>query len=180
MNLTPIQEAQLLVQYTPKLLRMVSNFCAAADFRQRHRDDLTQEAKIAFLLHLRSMNDMNEIHLCRKPVLRAMYNFMEAVAPVHIPHNVFYKEIADVAVVPVNTDHETEAFMPSTPANEINAICEANDFIHLLDPKEQQLLSLRDQGYSNREIVGILQFNNEWQVGRRIKSIQNRYVRYAM
>ena len=180
MNLTPIQEAQLLMQYTPKLLRMVSNFCAAADFRLRHRDDLTQEAKIAFLLHLRSMNDMNEIHLCRKPVLRAMYNFMEAIAPVHIPHNTFYKEIADISVVPVNNERDTEALMPSTPANEICAICEANDFIHLLDPREQQLLNLRDQGYSNREIVDILHFNNEWQVGRRIKSIQRQYARYAM
>lgn len=180
MNLTPIQEAHLLMQYTPKLLRMVSNFCAAADFRQRHRDDLTQEAKIAFLLHLRSMNDMNEIHLCRKPVLRAMYSFMETIAPVHIPHNTFYKEIADITVVPVNNEHDTEALMPSTPANEICAICEANDFIHLLEPKEQQLLSLRDQGYSNREIVDILHFNNEWQVGRRIKSIQRQYARYAM
>ena len=105
---------------------------------------------------------------------------MEAVAPVHIPHNAFYKEIADITVVPVNNERETEVLMPSTPANEICAICEANAFVHQLDPKEQQLLSLRDQGYSNREIVGILQFNNEWQVGRRIKAIQNRYVRYAM
>lgn len=180
MNLTTDQEAQLLMQYMPKLLKMVSNFCAAADFRLRYKEDLQQEAKMAFVMHLRHMNSMNEIHLCRKPVLRAMYNFMESVAPLHIPHHAFYKEISEISIVPMNSEQEKELFMPSTHANEICAVCEANDFLSKLEPREQMLLKLREHGYSNREIVSLLHYQSEWQVGRRIKGIQRQYAQYAI
>ena len=180
MILAPEQETALLRQYSPMIRSLVNSFCRNIEVRMRHRDDLLQEANIAFLEHLRRMNNMGELQLCRSAIRRAMYNYMESVSPVHIPHNRFYQELPNISVVPMNFSSEQELFMSATQPCETEAHCVVSDFLHLLEPKEQQLLNLRACGYTNREIVRMLGYSSEWQVGRKLKIIQRQYADYAV
>ena len=168
------EEAELLQQYTPLLRKLVNHFCIRMDARDDIKEDLIQEASLAFITHIRRMDSLDQAGRCRTPVQRAMFNFLELMSPVHIPHYCYYTECRNISVVPIATDPGSLLVLAETA--DLEGAVAMRDFVSRLAPQEQQMLALRADGYSNREIVRRLGYSSEWQVARRLKRIQRQYL----
>lgn len=168
------QEAELLKQYMPLLRKLVNRFCIRMDVREDIREDLIQEASIAFVIHLRRMDSLDQAGRCRTPVQRALYDFLERMSPVHIPHYRYYAEHRGITVISISTDSDT--LWGLVEEADVEGAAVIRDFIGRLEPREQQMLALRASGYSNREIVRQLGYSSEWQLLRRLRRIQRQYL----
>ena len=74
--------------------------------RRYHRnygeyDDLLQEARIAFLSYLRSMQESDDIMICKYQIYSALYNYMISMAPVSIPRQIFKDTVKRFSAVPL-------------------------------------------------------------------------------
>lgn len=175
MNMTPETEARLLEQYTPLLRKLVHRFCVYTNARDDLKEDLFQEACLAFVEHLRDMPSMDQAARCRTQVRRAMHNYLEEMAPVRIPHYCFYQKRRQIRVVSADAE-------PCLPPPGGEDPCERmmlRDFLSRLEPIETQLILLRANGYSNRAAMTALGYSSEWQVSRRLKHIRRAYLRYV-
>lgn len=97
MKLTPEQEASLLEQYDCYIRSVVKEIRARGGYRNDfEEEDLMQEGRLAFLLHLRRMNSMDDILFCKRNILAAMWSYWRRMALVSIPHNKYKEEIRKV------------------------------------------------------------------------------------
>lgn len=97
MKLTTEQEAALLMKYEGFIRNVVGDICSrSARSNQNEFEDLMQEARLAFLLHLRKIDNNAEAHNCGKDILSALWSYWRRMAVVHIPKNAYKSEIANV------------------------------------------------------------------------------------
>ena len=177
MNMTTEMEAQLLEQYTPLLRKLVHRFCVYTNTRDDLKEDLFQEACLAFVEHLRSMPSIEHAARCRTQVRRAMHNYLEEMAPVRIPHYCFYDQRRHVKVI--SADAEPCLLLPVCDGTDPCERVALRDFLSGLEPSEARLIQLRASGYSKRAAMTALGYSSEWQVARRLKHIQRAYLQYA-
>lgn len=177
MNMTPEMEAQLLEQYTPLLRKLVHRFCVYTNTRDDLKEDLFQEACLAFVEHLRSMPSIEQAARCRTQVQRAMHNYLEEMAPVRIPHYCFYDKCRHIKVI--SADAEPHLALSGLNAPDPCESAMLRDFFRGLEPIEVRLILLRASGYSNRAAMTALGYSSEWQVGRRLKNIRRAYLQYV-
>ena len=118
MNLTPEQEAAVLAKYEGFIRNVVNGICSRSTrTHQNEFEDLMQEARIAFLLHLRKAEDISEAHNCGKDILSALWSYWRSMAVVHISKGSYKNEISNVHRIPweasldeslCTADNETE------------------------------------------------------------------------
>jgi len=97
MELTSEQEATLLRQYDGFIRNAVKEICRRGSYRNSNdMEDLMQEGRLAFLLHLRSMDHLDDIKLCKRDILAAMWKYWQSMALISIPYNKLKKEINNI------------------------------------------------------------------------------------
>lgn len=105
MNLTPEQEAAVLTKYEGFIRNVVGEICSRSSrSHQNEFEDLMQEARLAFLLHLRKTDDISEAHNCGKDILSALWSFWRSMAVVHISKAAYKNEIANVHQISWQTE----------------------------------------------------------------------------
>lgn len=72
-------------------------------------EDLLQEARLAFLEHIRKMEDESQLCACFYDILQAMHRHCAEMAPVRIPINRFNQEIGRFTTVPLEVLDNSES-----------------------------------------------------------------------
>ena len=72
-------------------------------------EDLLQEARLAFLEHIRKVDDEGQICACFYDILQAMHRHCAEMAPVRIPINRFNQEIGKYTTVPLDVLDNSES-----------------------------------------------------------------------
>ncbi|MBR1685367.1 MAG: sigma-70 family RNA polymerase sigma factor [Clostridia bacterium] len=72
-------------------------------------EDLLQEARLAFLEHIRKVEDEGQVCACFYDILQAMHRHCAEMAPVHIPINRFNQEVGKYTTVPLDVLDNVES-----------------------------------------------------------------------
>ena len=113
-------------------------------------DDLMQEARLAFLIHLRKIESIDEILWCGKDILAAIWGYWRSMAVVHT-----YPEhcISDAEVI---------------------FATEYRDFLSTLTPSEQIIVQMKLDGCTGREIMPVLHLSSESQMSRLLQGVRKK------
>ena len=91
MKLSTEEENALLVRYNALLRREVRLF--QKNHPSADTEDLLQEARLAFLRHIRRIDSEKDIFLCKRQIFHALYTHARIMALVYIPHHAFKSEV---------------------------------------------------------------------------------------
>ena len=134
-------------------------------------EDLMQEARLAFLIHLRKMESLEDVCRCGRDILAAVWSYWHSMAVVYIPRNDYKAVIAGVCRIQLDQDccqehcvSEKDAFFP----------CEYHDFLSSLTPQEQRFVQMKLNGCTGREIMPALKLTSESQASRMLKRVRQK------
>ena len=165
------EETQLLLQYDDVLMRIVNAYMTQRPIPHYHRHDLYQEARLAFLNHIRRMDNRDEVTRFFIYVRYALSHFLEGMAPVHITHSKFSKLIKEVVSLPLESA-EDEPF--DDEEDILTKIC-IDEFMSTLLPEEQAIFKLILDGYRNREIMQETHFRSDSVASRYLSVLKQRF-----
>lgn len=134
-----------------------------------------QEARLAFLNHLRNVRDESMIPRCRMTIRGALSEFCRRMAPVSIPKYCFVEEIRklrrvdyDAALLEVDRYHDCSAEL----------YAELHEFEQSLTEQERIAFQMRRCGYTNREIIPCIGVTGESQMSRLMKGLLRKAFAY--
>jgi len=148
--MTGQKEMEILTGYEPMLKNIVYNFMRRCSEQTMSTEDLMQEARLAFLQHIRTHRP-EDYRRCRLTILHALCDAVLKHYPVSIPRGVFFGE-----------DRQGQRWAAAS-LEEAQYIArdggyDASDFAARIMwtveqfPKEaMKLVKLKMEGYSNRE-----------------------------
>ena len=169
MQLTQAQEMMLLRKYKPYLVSLARDYCNHVSLPFSDcLDDLIQEARIAFLRHIRRIESEDDIYLCKIHVLSAMSKYKESMHVVRIAHNA-YAEHKDKSTR-VSVDERDRA----VTSEETEVRLHFEEFLGTLNQEERDLLTLKEQGYRNREICAQVKMSDS-KVSRLLKALREKF-----
>jgi len=134
-------------------------------------EDLMQEARLAFLIHIRKMESFDDVCRCGRDILAALWDYWHSMAVVHIPRNCYKAVIAGVCRIEIDQDGGQEHFVSEKDAF---FPCEYHDFLSSLTPQEQRFVEMKLNGCTGREIMPVLKLTNESQASRMLKSVRQK------
>ncbi len=135
------------------------------------REDLLQEARLAFLHHIRRIPDESAIPLCQFDIFGVLCAYCRAMALVRIPKYCFKEEIRKVRRADY-TDALLEPDRTSSVGMELSV--EIRDFENTLSETERRVFRMKREGYSNREIIPRAGVAGEPQMSRLLKSVRSK------
>ena len=80
-------------------------------------DDLMQEARLAFLIHLREIESLDEILWCGKDILAAIWGYWRSMAIVYAPKNRYKAVISGVYRISIEQEGIPEPCASGTDAS---------------------------------------------------------------
>ena len=142
-------EAEALQRYDAFLWKQVNLFVRKSIRRRQPFDDFIQEARIAFLLHIRT-HDESEWAACTLTIRRALYDFARASYPVKVSHASFSKVLK-----------AKQAFQPYDESIDWSAHVHEDDHTDMdirimldhLSNEDRQIAQMRLEGWTLMEIV---------------------------
>lgn len=176
MVLTPTEEAALLQKYEPLLLANVRAYCRRVSLPfSDFRNDLLQEARYAFLLHIRRINSEADIHKCGYELLNALCVARESTHVVRIPHSEFKKNsgrfVRSAGDGPTNVLHDQK---PSGIVDELVA----RQFLDTLSADERTIITMKMAGYKAREILPHTSLISDMHMNRCVEGIKEKARKY--
>lgn len=168
--MTHSHEELIMRQYESMLQRIVSSFRRRCSYPTTSEADLLQEARIAFLEHIRMHNE-HEYTRCYRTILHALFDAVRRDYPVYVPYGVFrthdFKKISTISYDAVEVTSDNESFENIEAASTVSA------FLGKLTKQEQQLIKHKIDGMTNREAgqrVGL----SDVQVSRALRRIRKK------
>lgn len=178
MKLTREQEEALLIKYDPMLRRLVRDFNRKSGSQGiDHTDDLLQEARLAFLKHIRRIDDLSQLLLCQYRIWGAMYDYCRAIAPVKIPKYCFSTEIRKIHCVDGDIG-DMERMLPPVTDEHILFEAEKSAFLDSLSEAERTAFHMKENGCTNRDIIPAIQARGEPQMTRFMQRIRKKVYAY--
>ena len=134
-------------------------------------EDLLQEARLEFLLHLRKIPDESTIMLCKLKIRGALWSYWRSMAQVYIPKYCYKQEINKLECI--STD-DLDVSLPIMPQDEALDEMEVAEFITSLSPKERTTVYMKLNGATNREIIPVIEMKGEPQMSRFMKQLREK------
>lgn len=161
MRLTSEEESALLARYEHWLRKMVNRL--SNNMQASACEDLMQEARIAFLLHIREITSEKDIFMCNRNVQNAIFEHARRMSPIHISKKDFANQRERFEQVPESELMEhTIHFDEDTILHNIIW----HNFLSRIKPDERMVLFLKAQGYGLVEIQKAVKINSMSKVVR--------------
>lgn len=165
-----MNEEQLLLAYEPKLNCIVKSFMKRATTgRTSREDDLMQEARLAFLQHVRT-HEPDEYDRCYLTILHALCEAVRRDYPLSISRRDFFnQEKPSIHLCGMEKAEDIETLEGLIEAAELRCSLEA-----VLSNSTEQvkvLVYLKEIGYTNKQ-AGVLLGMSDCQVTRALKKIR--------
>lgn len=178
MKLTREQEEALLMKYDPMLRHLAREFNRKSGSRGiDHADDLLQEARLAFLIHIRRIDDLSELLPCHYRIWGAMYDYCRVIAPIKIPKYCFSTEILKFHRVGGDIG-DMERILPPVTDEHILFEAEKSAFLDSLSEEERTAFQMKEHGCTNREIIPAIRAKGEPQMSRFMERIRKKTYAY--
>lgn len=180
MKLTSFQEEQLIQQYDRYIWSMVHRFSrrkASGNEFRNDKNDLYQECVMVFIKHIRSCETMDDIKkVPSRDMLHAMCQFALGDKVVTYPKRTSnFRQIIDHVARKVDYDEvDSDENQRSEPLNDVLDVISFKEFYTTLASGEQQIVTLKLRGHSNREIAQKLGLTDV-AVCRALKRMRNTY-----
>lgn len=133
-------------------------------------DDLMQEARLAFLIHLRKIASIDEILWCGKDILAAIWGYWRSMAVVHTSKNRFRTVISKLYRVDGSWEYPEHCISDA----EVIFATEYRDFLSTLTPSEQIIVQMKLDGCTGREIMPVLHLSSESQMSRLLQGVRKK------
>ena len=134
-------------------------------------DDLMQEARLAFLIHLREIESLDEILWCGRDILAAIWGYWRSMAIVYAPKNRYKAVISGVYRISIEQEGISE---PCASDTETSFAAEYHDFLSTLTPSEQIVVQMKLDGCTGREIMPVLHLSSESQMSRPLQGVRKK------
>lgn len=177
MRLTTEEENQIIEQFERKLVGCVLKFRPGKPGSYSDYDDLLQEARIAFLLHIRKAEDRSTFHVCEVSVFCALHKYVEDMSLISIPHYRFPEESKAVQRAADDIYNLDEGLFVDRSASPYEEVL-MDQFLASLPDKHREVLRLKLEGFNQQEITQMLGFDSFHQVFRIMKNLRQQYKRW--
>ena len=137
-------------------------------------DDLMQEARLAFLIHLRKIESLDEILWCGKEILAAIWEYWRSMAIVYTSKNRFKGVISSVYRIDTVKEYTEDAPEQCASDGEVIFAAEYHDFLSTLTPREQIVVQMKLAGCTGREIIPVLHLSSEAQMSRLLQGVRKK------
>ena len=107
-------------------------------------EDLLQEARLAFLEHIRKIEDEGQLCACFYDILQAMHRHCAEMAPVRIPINRFNQEIGKYTTVPLDALDTLESTVDFEQSVECRIMMDG--FLDSLSETDRKIVASKLQG----------------------------------
>lgn len=138
------------------------------------RDDLISEAYLAFIRHLRKIEDERLITACRKDIYKALAAFCRGNAPIRITGRNFREKLDSFQFVSL----DSLEYCLTTPDDSVSATVEWLDFMRTLEPDEQTALKMHMSGCTYVEILPYVHGRGKAYVCRLLQRVQRKAAMY--
>ena len=165
-------EQEIMNRFDPLLWKFVHSFINRCSKSTVPAEDLIQEARLAFLHHIRTRKP-EEYHMCRLTILHALYDAVQRAFPVSMPRAVFIDKQRRGTFLFHDFDEKEERLIDT--ANDYESIDLALRLMQearKISPAAEELLRLKANVYSNREAAQMLG-KTDVQVSRMLKQLRN-------
>ncbi len=178
MNLTREQEQMLLMKFDPFIRACVHDFARKGrPNAMDNREDFLQEARLAFLIHIRKIDDMSQLVMCRQRIKDAMYEFCRMMAPLYIPRKRYAKEKRKVFCIRQDI-RDIESMLWCVSDEHVYGPTEVDDFVNRLSADEQTILRMKEDGCKNLEIMPVIHARNEPHMSRMLARLRQKVLNY--
>lgn len=161
----------MLLQYEPYLRKIVYELRSRGGLPGvDDLEDLMQEARVEFLVHLRKIPDQTDILKCRYNIIGALCTYWRSMAQIRIPKNVYHKVIREVQCVSLDGECRENLEGGENPSEEAEVL----DFLSSLTPEERVIIRMKLAGYKSREIMPVLHVSREPQMSRMLGRVRNK------
>jgi len=138
------------------------------------RDDLISEAYLAFIRHLRKIEDEQLITACRKDIYKALAAFCRGNAPIRITGRNFREKLDSFQFVSL----DSLEYCLTTPDDSVSTTVEWLDFLRTLEPDEQTALKMHMSGCTYVEILPHVHGRGKAYVCRLLQRAQRKAAMY--
>lgn len=172
MVLTPAEEEALLAKYERMLTKRVAEYCRHSSLPfSDYWNDLLQEARIAFLAHIRKIDDEKDLPKCGFDILHALCLARESMFVVHIPHGKFKSSSKNFLAI--HTDDVRDQAHDHCTGGMLSGVM-VEQFLGTLSADERTVVNMRLAGYHGREILPHTSFISDQQMSRCLNRIKEK------
>ncbi len=134
-----------------------------------------QEARIAFICHLRKIDDVTQVLACNMDILQMLWDYWVEMAPVHIPRAKYKNEIVQIHKVSLD---EPELSEKPVLSDDVIAVMVLKDFLSKLTPEERTVVLMKLDGLTGREIMPHVNLTTDVQMSRLLQRIRRKAMDY--
>ena len=169
-------EGKLFEEYDRFLWKTVHMFRKMYKYDWEEIEDFYQVTRLAFLKHARATENRDALMLCSYDLIRAMYDYIEEINFIKIPHYCFWEEVKEYKQVNIGAMQLSQ----KAPSEfEVLYRLEYNAFLESLAEDKRNAYLLKEAGYKYREIVSIMGLRNIPQLERMLQSVEKDYKAFA-
>lgn len=144
-------EAEYMEKYEPYIIRTVKSYSHCNGWDSSF-DDMLQEARLAFLLHLRKVPDEAYIFPCRLNLFDALYNHTANAYGVSIPKHKFKQQRGNFSFASMDDGTVPEIGDNGANAEGMESEISFKDLMKIFSPEEQRLAQMLAVGYRKCEV----------------------------
>ena len=168
--MTNLTELDILTSYDPMIRKTVYNFMRRCSVQTMSAEDLLQEARLAFLQHIRT-HEPRDYGRCRLTILHALCDAVLRQYPLSMPRAVYLSKEKRAPLCIADFNKAEEAFALDDGCEAVDLMNEIMEAVESLPQEAMELVKLKLNGYSNREAARQLGMTDV-RVSRMLKRIR--------
>lgn len=144
-------EAEALQRYDAFLWKQVYAFCRLSKRQQQPLDDFIQEARLAFLQHIRTHPE-TEWNACTLTIKGALYEYARKEYPLTVSHNKFSKVLGEKIYFIGDAQYEMEVYKAGKRHEDDHTDIDLRQALDNLSESDRQIICLKLEGMTAKEI----------------------------
>lgn len=153
--MTKQTELDILTSYEPMLRRTVYNFMRRCSVQTMSAEDLMQEARLAFLQHIRTHRP-EDYGRCHLTILHALCDTVLRQYPVSMPRGVFFDGSQRQQWVMERLNNEAHYMAQDGGFDAADLAAKIMEAVERFPKEAMKLVRLKIAGYGNREATQML------------------------
>lgn len=133
---------------------------------------------MAFLAHLRNIEDSEAVMVCKYQIYSALYNYIVSMAPVNIPRQIFKETVTQYSAVPL--EFAEDVCDDNRFEDEVDSRLLINAFLETASDFDRKILEMKLRDCTGKEIVEALGHSRQGYISRRFSRIKQNIRSYAM
>ena len=133
---------------------------------------------MAFLAHLRNIEDSEAVMVCKYQIYSALYNYIVSIAPVSIPRQIFKETVSQYSAVPL--EFAEDVCDDNRFEDEVDSRLLINAFLETASDFDRKILEMKLRDCTGKEIVEALGHSRQGYISRRFSRIKQNIRSYAM